>query len=88
MRRRLIKGESWADAFREGVFAGRIYRLGEGEHIRVDKVGSLIVGPNAVVSMETRSGHQVLKLPPLKIIRDMAELELPESVSRIRVSKA
>jgi hypothetical protein len=40
------------------------------------------------VSMETHSGHQVLKLPRLKIIKDMAELESPKSVSNIRVLKA
>ena len=88
MQRRLIKGDCWADVFTEDSFGGRIYRLGAGERAAVNNVGSIIVGPEAVVSVETRSGRQIMKLPQKKLVLDVQELGLPKTVSYLVVTKA
>jgi hypothetical protein len=88
MRRRWLKSEFWADVYREGTFAGRLYRLGPGEATRIDRVGSIIVGPKAVARIVTAGGREILNLPPGKLVKDISDLALPQVNTYLRVSKA
>jgi len=86
MRARLIKGDSWADVYREGTFGGRGRRLAPGERARIREVGSIIVGPSATVVLTNRRGQEVLKLPPLKLVADVSRLKLVERASHLFVA--
>ena len=85
MRRRRINGDTWVDVYREGTFSGRIYRLGPGEKTRMDKVGSMIVGPRAMVRIVSRSGREILQLPPRKVVTDVSKLPEVKPHSYLRV---
>ena len=87
MRRRRIKGDTWADVYREGTFSGRIYRLGPGERTRINNVGSIIVGPKAVVRVMTLAGRELLTLHAGMVVEDVAELAVANSDSYLRVSR-
>ena len=85
MRSRLIKGDTWVDVYREGIFGGRLKRLGSGESTPIGKVGSIIVGPGATVVFASRSGREILKLPPRKLVANLSELDLTNSASHMRL---
>jgi hypothetical protein len=87
MARRLIKGNTWVDTFVESTFAGRINRLGLGERTPISKVGSFIVGPQAVGRVVSRSGQELLKLPPGKVVKDASQLPLRKSDAYLRVAQ-
>jgi hypothetical protein len=88
MPRRLIRGNTWVDTFVEGTFGGRIYRLKRGERTPLNKVGSLIIGPRAVGQVVSRTGQELLKLPPGKIVKDTSELPFMKSNAYLRVAAA
>ena len=85
MRSRLIKGDTWVDVYREGTFGGRVKRFGPGERTSIGKIGSMIVGPSATVIFASRSGREILKLPPCKLVPNLSELDLSNSASHMRV---
>jgi hypothetical protein len=88
MRSRLIKGDTWVDVYREGIFGGRVKRLGPGDRTPIGRVGSIIVGPSATVIFASRNGREILKLPPLKLVPNLSELDLATSASHMRVDTA
>jgi hypothetical protein len=87
MRRRSTRGESWTDVYGEGTFSGRLHRLGPGEATRIDRVGSIVVGPKAIASIVTARRREVLKLKPRTVVANTSDLALSGDHFYLRVSK-
>ena len=76
------------DVYPDRCFGGQFQRLTGGQFTTIDKVGSIIVGPGAVACVVTDDHREVVKLPPRRILNDLSDLALGESVSFLRVEKA
>jgi hypothetical protein len=87
MRVRLLSNECWVHVFEEITFSGSVRRLVPGETEVATRVGSVIVGPAAIVNVLNRHGRQIMILRPRKIVEDFAMLASKKDVSSIRVAK-
>jgi hypothetical protein len=88
MRRRLIKGGHWVHVFEDGFFGGRLRVLVQGDREDIGKIGSIIVGPAAIVQVFDGNGREIMKLRQSRYIEDFTEFVLEKQVSQIRVAKA
>jgi hypothetical protein len=86
MRRRRINGDIWADVFSKGMFSGRTYRLGPGQRMRITKVGSILVGPKAMVEVTTPYGTELLTFRSGIYVKNMSMLATSGTPTYVWVS--
>jgi hypothetical protein len=86
MRRRRITGERWVDVYDGATFGGKVWRLGRGQRTTIDKVGSMIIGPKARVTLLTKGGRELCTLASGAIVQSTSELAAAYADSYLRVS--
>jgi|HubBroStandDraft_6_1064221.scaffolds.fasta_scaffold756089_1 hypothetical protein len=88
MQKRLIEGDLWVHVFEEATFGGRLRILVADESAVVGKIGSLVVGPAAMLQILDSNDREIMSLPSKTLIDDFSKLLARRRVSRIRVTRA
>jgi len=88
MPKRVIERGSWVHIFDKGTFGGRGRLLAPGQREKVARIGSIIVGPRAIVEIFDSSGLEITRLSPRQLVGDFSKFILKKPASHIRVAKA